>query len=103
MCRECKICDFGPFFDYILLILNLRCKFLSASEEFIYKDIDQAKKRGVKRGANRFVLTVYTIAVVFLKGHSFSFKFQKTSAFEGHKSGVLFCVMCAAKKLRRVL
>jgi len=39
--------------------------------EYIVKDIVQPKKRGVKRGTIRFVLTSYTIADIFfdnLKG-----------------------------------
>ncbi len=39
--------------------------FLTRGRIYPLKDIVQPKKRGVKRGANRFVSTLYTIAGVF--------------------------------------
>jgi len=36
------------------------------ANNFPFKDIVQPKKRGVKRGTIRFVLTSYTIADIFL-------------------------------------
>ncbi len=43
---------------FYILILGILCK-----KEF--KDIVQPKKRGVKRGTIRYVLTSYTIADIF--------------------------------------
>ncbi len=39
----------------------------SYEEYFMFKDIVQPKKRGVRRGMNRFVSTSYTIADVFFE------------------------------------
>jgi DNA-binding cell septation regulator SpoVG len=79
----------------------------STHTNFMFKDIVQPKKRGVKKGINRFISTSYTIADAFqiqLKGYSFALNLKKTfSALRAQQTWCPFVRDVRCQKLRSLL